>query len=150
MLRPASGGSARESRRSMALLVTRPQGEADQEADPRRHGEAGERRASHDSRDVGQPKALHRFASPRQSAGEITSRILDLLPDRRDQLLETIQAPSIDGDPARVGLHQWPTPRRKRIRIRPKGTPSSQSNMRSMLRSFTWSRPRARYESDSR
>src|SRR5215471_15681706 len=105
MLRPASGGSARGSRRSIALLVTRPQSEADQEAYYRRHGEAGERRASHDSRDVGQPKALHRFAGPRQSAGEVTSRILDLLPDWSDQLLETIQAPSVDRDAARVGGH---------------------------------------------
>src|SRR5262252_7197372 len=105
MLRPASGGSARDSRKSITLLVTRPQSEADQEAKSRRHGEAGKRRASHDSRDVGQPKALHRFASPRQSAGEITSRILDLLPDWRDQLLETVQAPSVDRDSARLGWH---------------------------------------------
>src|SRR5262249_17888671 len=105
MLRPGSGCSPRESRKSIALLVTRPQRETDQKPDSRRHGKAAEGRGSHEGREVAQPKALHRFAGPRQSAGEITSRILDLLPDRRDQLLETIQAPSIDGAPARVGWH---------------------------------------------
>src|SRR5215472_1742434 len=92
MPRAASGGSTLGSRRSIAYSS-------------RAHSEAGEGRASHDGHDVGHPDALHRLAGSRQGMGEVTHRLLETLPDGTDQLLETIQAPSVDADPRGVGLH---------------------------------------------
>ena len=62
----------------MALVFSRPEREAQEEADARGHGEAGEGRAPHGGRDIGYPDPFHRVARSRQDVDRCAALLREI------------------------------------------------------------------------
>src|SRR6266702_3655448 len=99
------------ARPQMTLSLARPQHDTRHEADAGGHGQAGERRAPHELRDVGHADLLYRVARLRQRPGELPGGVREVFPDGCHHILEIPRAFAVSRNSSRV--HSSDRPRER-------------------------------------